>query len=139
MAAVMVGLVALVLVVLVGVVANMAGPTRPSASRRELASTPDTQSRENETDELRRLRDAESEVERVSRETQEAIIRRAMWRAVWPMGGGSDVRQGVLTLLLVAAAVRIAWALLAPAVPILVSLVVVLTVLSVTLFGRRAK
>jgi len=49
------------------------------------------------------------------------------------------VRQSVLTLLLAAAGVRIAWSVLAPVVPILVSLLVVLAVLSVALFGRRAK
>jgi hypothetical protein len=49
-----------------------------------------------------------------------------------------QVRQVVLTLLLVAAGVRIAWALLAPVVPILVSLVVVLVVLSVAVFGPRS-
>jgi hypothetical protein len=31
---------------------------------------------------------AESEIERISRETQEAIIKRAMWRAMWRQGGG---------------------------------------------------
>jgi hypothetical protein len=53
-------------------------------------------------------------------------------------GWVGQVRQVVLTLLLVAAGVRIAWALLAPAVPILVSLVVVLVVLSVAVFGPRS-
>jgi len=48
------------------------------------------------------------------------------------------VRQVVITLLLVAAGARIAWALLAPVVPILVSLMVVLVVLSVAIFGPRS-
>jgi hypothetical protein len=49
------------------------------------------------------------------------------------------VRQVVFTLLLVAAVARIAWALMAPAVPILVSIIVVLVVLSVALFGPQSK
>lgn len=53
--------------------------------------------------------------------------------------GMGKLRQIVLTLLLVAAVVRIAWALLAPAVPILVSLAVVIVVLNVALFGWRSK
>ena len=53
-------------------------------------------------------------------------------------GWVGQVRQMVLTLLLVAAGARIAWALLAPAVPALVSLVVVLVVLSVAIFGPRS-
>ena len=40
---------------------------------------------------------------------------------------------------MVAAGVRIAWALIAPAVPMLVSLAVVLCILGVALFGRRSK
>ena len=51
----------------------------------------------------------------------------------------SRVRQAVLTMFLVAAGVRIAWALVAPAVPILVSIIVVLAVLSFALFGRSSK
>jgi hypothetical protein len=50
--------------------------------------------------------------------------------------GVGRLRQVLLTLLLVAIGVRVAWTLLAPAVPILVSLIVVLAVLSVALFGR---
>ena len=46
------------------------------------------------------------------------------------------VRRAVLLLLGVAAGVRIAWALLAPAVPLLVSLAVALTVLWIALVGR---
>jgi hypothetical protein len=53
--------------------------------------------------------------------------------------GMGKVRQVVLTLLLVAVVVRIAWALLAPAVPILASLAVVIVVLNMALFGRRPK
>ncbi len=49
------------------------------------------------------------------------------------------VRQAVVTLLLVAAGVRLAWALLAPDLPLLVSLAVVLIVLGVAVFGRRLK
>lgn len=49
------------------------------------------------------------------------------------------VRQVVVTLLMVAVGVRIAWTLMAPAVPILVSLIVVLVVLSVAIFGPRSK
>jgi hypothetical protein len=49
------------------------------------------------------------------------------------------VRQVVTTLLMVAAGVRIAWTLMAPAVPLLVSLIVVLVVLGVALFGPRSK
>ncbi len=48
------------------------------------------------------------------------------------------IRQVVFTLLMMAAGVRIAWAFLAPVVPILVSLIVVLVVLSAALFGRRS-
>ena len=47
------------------------------------------------------------------------------------------VRKAVLLLLGVALGVRIAWELLAPAVPMLVSLVVVLTVIWFALFGRH--
>ena len=54
-------------------------------------------------------------------------------------GGMEHIRKAVLLLLGVAAGVRIAWALLAPAVPILVSLLVVLTVLGLALYGRRSK
>lgn len=50
--------------------------------------------------------------------------------------GMARVRQAVLTLLLAAAGVRVAWALLAPAIPILVSLIVVLVVLGVALGAR---
>lgn len=49
------------------------------------------------------------------------------------------IRQAVLLLLGVAACVRIAWALLSPAVSILVSLAVVLAILSVALCGPRLK
>jgi hypothetical protein len=49
------------------------------------------------------------------------------------------VRQAILTVLAVAAAVRVAWWLLAPAVPELVSLAVVLSVLGVAFFGWRSK
>jgi hypothetical protein len=47
------------------------------------------------------------------------------------------IRKAVLLLLGVAAGVRIAWALVAPAVPLLVSLAVALTVLWIALVGRR--
>ncbi len=56
-----------------------------------------------------------------------------------PKSWMSRVRQAMLLLLGVAAGVRIAWALLAPAVPVLVSLVVVITVLWFALFGRHSK
>jgi hypothetical protein len=46
------------------------------------------------------------------------------------------IQQAVLTVLGVAAAVRAAWELFAPAVPELVSLAVVLTVLGLALYGR---
>jgi hypothetical protein len=49
-----------------------------------------------------------------------------------------QVRDAVLTLLVVAAAVRIAWALLVPAVPMLLSLFIVLTVLWFALFNRHS-
>ena len=49
------------------------------------------------------------------------------------------VRQVLVTLLMVAGGVRIAWVLMAPAVPVLVSLIVVLVVLSVAIFGPRSK
>lgn len=49
------------------------------------------------------------------------------------------VRQVVVTLLMVAVGVRVAWTLMAPAVPVLVSLIVVLVVLSVTVFGLHSK
>lgn len=45
--------------------------------------------------------------------------------------------SAAISLVLVAAAARITWSLLAPLVPILVSLVVVLFVLWVALFGLR--
>jgi hypothetical protein len=48
------------------------------------------------------------------------------------------VRQAVTTLLVVAAGARLAWDLLAPVVPILVSLSVVICVLWVA-FGGRIK
>jgi hypothetical protein len=48
-----------------------------------------------------------------------------------------QVRQAVLLLLGVALAVRIAWYLLIPVVPTLVSIAVVFTVLGVALFGRK--
>lgn len=50
-----------------------------------------------------------------------------------------QTRQAVLTVLLAAVGVRVAWALLAPAVPELVSLAVILTVLGVAVFGWRSK
>lgn len=46
------------------------------------------------------------------------------------------VRQAVITLLVVAAGARLAWDLLDPVVPILVSLAVVICVLWVALGGR---
>jgi hypothetical protein len=49
------------------------------------------------------------------------------------------VRKAVLLLLGVATGARIAWALLAPVVPTLVSLVVVLAALGIALFGLRSK
>ena len=49
------------------------------------------------------------------------------------------IRKAVLLLLGVAAGVRIAWALLAPAVPVLVSLAVALTVLWIALVGWRGQ
>ncbi len=54
----------------------------------------------------------------------------------WFKGGMKRVRQAVLTLLVVAAGARLAWSLIAPVVPILVSLAVVICVLWVTLGGR---
>ena len=48
------------------------------------------------------------------------------------------LRQAVFTLLLVAVGVRIAWSFIAPLVPILISLAVLLTVLWVA-FGGRLK
>jgi hydrogenase-4 membrane subunit HyfE len=49
------------------------------------------------------------------------------------------VLQAVLTLVVVAASARLVWALLEPAIPVLVSLAVVLVVLGVAVFGRRSK
>jgi hypothetical protein len=49
------------------------------------------------------------------------------------------VRRAVLLLLGVAAGVNLAWRLFAPAVPILVSLAVVIVILYIAVFGRRAK
>jgi hypothetical protein len=54
-------------------------------------------------------------------------------------GSMERVRQALFLVLGVAAGVRIAWALLAPALPILVSLAVVLAVLGLALFGRHVK
>jgi hypothetical protein len=48
-------------------------------------------------------------------------------------------RQAVITLLAVAAGVRLIWWLFTPALPELVSLAVVLTVLGVAVYGRRSK
>jgi membrane protein YdbS with pleckstrin-like domain len=56
-----------------------------------------------------------------------------------PKNWMEHIRKAVLLLLGVAAGVRIAWELLAPAVPVLVSLAVTLTVLRVALIGRRSK
>jgi hypothetical protein len=53
--------------------------------------------------------------------------------------GVGKVRQVVLTLIMVAAGARVAWALMAPAVPFLVSLIVVLVVLGVAVYGPRSK
>lgn len=53
--------------------------------------------------------------------------------------GVGKARQVVLTLLMVAAGARIAWAIMAPVVPVLVSLIVALVVLSVAIFGPRSK
>ena len=55
----------------------------------------------------------------------------------WFKGGMENVRRAVLLLLGVAAGVNLAWRLLAPAVPVLVSLAVVIVVLYVAVFGRR--
>lgn len=79
MAWVIVGLLG-VFVVAAGIVVYH---VRPSTRRKGKSS-------EARADELRRLREAESEVERTCRETQEAIITRAMWRIVRPMGGGGS-------------------------------------------------
>jgi len=49
------------------------------------------------------------------------------------------VRQAALTLLAIAVAARIAWSLLAPLVPILVSFVVVVVVISIAVFGWHRK
>lgn len=46
------------------------------------------------------------------------------------------IRQAVLLVLGVAAGVNLAWRLLAPAVPVLVSLAFVIVVLYVAIFGR---
>jgi len=54
-------------------------------------------------------------------------------------GWMGQARRAVLLLLLVAAGMRIAWALVAPAVPLLVSLNVALTVLWIALVGRRGQ
>jgi hypothetical protein len=54
----------------------------------------------------------------------------------WFKGGTRRVRQAVLTLLVVAAGARLSWDLLAPVVPVLVSLAVVICVLWVALGGR---
>jgi hypothetical protein len=54
----------------------------------------------------------------------------------WFKGSVKRVRQAVATVLVVAAGVRLAWDLLAPVVPILVSLAVVGTILWVALGGR---
>jgi len=50
--------------------------------------------------------------------------------------GTEHVRHAVLLLLGVAVGVNLAWRLLAPAVPILVSLAVVIVVLYIAIFGR---
>jgi hypothetical protein len=54
----------------------------------------------------------------------------------WFKSLAKRVRQAVLTLLVVAAGARLSWDLLAPVVPILVSLAVVGSVLWVALGGR---
>ena len=52
-------------------------------------------------------------------------------------GGMQRARQAAITLLVVAVAARIVWAFMAPLVPILVSFVVVVVVISVAVFGRH--
>lgn len=54
----------------------------------------------------------------------------------WFKGGTKRVRQAVITLLVVAAGARLSWDLLAPLVPVLVSLIVVICVLWVAFGGR---
>lgn len=54
-------------------------------------------------------------------------------------GWMEQIRKTVLLLLGVAAGVCIAWVLLTPVVPLLVSLVVSLTVLRIALVGRRGQ
>jgi hypothetical protein len=54
----------------------------------------------------------------------------------WFKGALKRVRQAVLVLLFVAAGTHLAWDLLAPDIPILISLAVVITVLWVAVGGR---
>ena len=54
----------------------------------------------------------------------------------WFTGGTRRIRQAVITLLVVASGARLSWNLLAPLVPILVSLAVVICVLWVAFGGR---
>jgi hypothetical protein len=49
------------------------------------------------------------------------------------------IRQAAVTLLMVAVVARLVWTLLAPVVPVLVSLIVVIVVLGVAIFGWRSK
>lgn len=51
--------------------------------------------------------------------------------------GLQRLRQAALTLVGVAVAARLAWELLSPLVPILISFIVVLIVLGVAVFGRH--
>ncbi len=78
MAAAITVLVACVLVVLVILVLVVEGTASSAAD-----SQPSQAEDERPGDELWRLHNQESEVERISRETQEAIIKRAMWRTLW--------------------------------------------------------
>jgi len=54
-------------------------------------------------------------------------------------GSVGRFRQALFTLLAVAVGAHIVWTLLAPIIPLLVSIVAVLVVLGVALFGPRSK
>ena len=85
MAGIMLGLVEL-LVVVGGILARRFKASEEPKGESAPAAEPSAST----ADELRRLREAESEVERTCRETQDAIITRAMWRALRPHGGGQS-------------------------------------------------
>jgi hypothetical protein len=86
MLAAMSGLTVIVLIAVIGIVAITVSSSSSTTAQSGLAPTLD-ESSQTAADELRRIREAESEVERIGQETQDAIIKRAMSRALWRQQG----------------------------------------------------